>query len=164
MKGRSAAVDTAEDAQTVLSRERGRLFGLALMVVRDPTEAQDVVQEAMAQAWRSWDSLRDPAARDAWLTRICMRTALRTRRRLRAALRTRELLPAEAAAADRVADLDLARAMARLSMRQRAVLALHYHGGYTLDECAAMLGSRPGTVRSHLARALASLRESLRDA
>jgi RNA polymerase sigma factor (sigma-70 family) len=60
-------------------------------------------------------------------------------------------------------DLDLERAFARLSLRQRAVLALHYHYGYPLDECAGLMRCRPGTVRSHLARALARLRKELQD-
>lgn len=62
------------------------------------------------------------------------------------------------------ADPDLDRACRRLSARQRAVITLHYHFGYSLDECAALMGSRPGTVRSHLNRALEALRRELRDA
>lgn len=60
-----------------------------------------------------------------------------------------------------IADLDLARAYAQLSKQQRAAVALHYFYGYTLDECAELLGNRPGTVRSHIARALATLRQAV---
>ena len=58
-------------------------------------------------------------------------------------------------------DLDLARAYAQLSKQQRAAVALHYFYGYTLDECAELLGNRPGTVRSHIARALVTLRRTV---
>src|SRR5207253_10799386 len=46
-----------------------------------------------------------------------------------------------------------------LTRQQRAVVALHYQYGYTLDECAGLMGCRPGTARSHLARALQTPRE-----
>jgi len=58
-------------------------------------------------------------------------------------------------------DLDLDRGYRRLTRQQRAVVTLHYEYGYTLDECAALIGCQPGTARSHLARALASLRKEL---
>jgi DNA-directed RNA polymerase specialized sigma24 family protein len=61
------------------------------------------------------------------------------------------------------ADPDLGKAFRRLTAHQRAVLTLHYQYGYSLDETAELMGSRPGTVRSHLARGLARLREELKD-
>jgi RNA polymerase sigma-70 factor (ECF subfamily) len=60
--------------------------------------------------------------------------------------------------------LDFDRAFARLSAKQRAVFALHIHHGYTLDECASLLGCRPGTARSHLGRAVAALRREMSNA
>jgi DNA-directed RNA polymerase specialized sigma24 family protein len=46
-----------------------------------------------------------------------------------------------------------------LSRRQRAVLVLRFYESRTDDEIAAILGCSPGTVRSHVSRALAGLRE-----
>jgi RNA polymerase sigma factor (sigma-70 family) len=60
-------------------------------------------------------------------------------------------------------DPDLDRVFRRLSPKQRAVIALHYQHGFNLDECAALMGARPGTARSHLARALATMRKELGD-
>jgi len=60
--------------------------------------------------------------------------------------------------------LDFDRAFAQLSAKQRAVFALHVHHGYTLNECAHLLGCRPGTARSHLGRAVASLRKEMSNA
>jgi RNA polymerase sigma factor (sigma-70 family) len=56
------------------------------------------------------------------------------------------------------------RAFRELSPPKRAVFALHVHYGYTVDECAATLGCRPGTARSHLGRAVAKLRKEFTDA
>jgi RNA polymerase sigma factor (sigma-70 family) len=52
-------------------------------------------------------------------------------------------------------------AFAVLSRQQRAVIALHYYHGYTLDECAGLMGCGPGSARQHLARALRRLRETI---
>jgi DNA-directed RNA polymerase specialized sigma24 family protein len=57
--------------------------------------------------------------------------------------------------------LDIDRACRRLTAQQRTVITLHYHHGHGLDECADLMGCRPGTVRSHLARALTTLRREM---
>jgi DNA-directed RNA polymerase specialized sigma24 family protein len=58
-------------------------------------------------------------------------------------------------------DPTLADAIAKLSTRQRAVVALHYGYGFTFDEVASILKTRGGTVRSRLGRALINLRVKL---
>ncbi len=156
LEDRSEGGETFEAA---VRAESGRLFGVAYSILRDPQEAQDAVQETMELAWRSWGSLRDPQKRSSWLRQICVRRCLKIHRGLlrRSWLHDR---PQTAAAADD-RDLDLDRSYRRLSRQQRAVVALHYPYGYSLDECADLLGCRPGTARSHLARALSALREEL---
>ena len=140
--------------------ESGRLFAVAYAILRDVQEAEDAVQETMELAWRSWDALRDPSKRSAWLRQICVRRAIRTRRRLLPRLWLAETTGVHEKAAEDP-DVDLDRGYRRLTRPQRAVLTLHYEYGYTLDECAALIGCQPGTARSHLARALASLRKEL---
>jgi len=140
--------------------ESGRLFAVAYSILRDVQEAEDAVQETMEQAWRSWASLRDPSKQSAWLRQICVRRAIRSRRRLLPRLWLAETRNVPEKAADDP-DLDLDRGYRRLTRPQRAVVTLHYEYGYSLDECAALIGFQPGTARSHLARALASLRKEL---
>jgi RNA polymerase sigma factor (sigma-70 family) len=60
--------------------------------------------------------------------------------------------------------LDIHRAFRKLSPSQRAVITLHLYHGLTVDQCAEVVGCRPGTARSHLARAVAKLRKELGDA
>ena len=60
-------------------------------------------------------------------------------------------------------DPDLDRSYRRLTRQQRAVIALHYEYGYTIDECAHLIGCAPGTARSHLARALTTMRKDLQN-
>lgn len=145
--------------------ETSRLLNLAFSVLRDAGEAEDAVQETMVRAWRAWESLADPDRRGAWLTRICINHCLRSRRRasrwlLWADRNAGDPDPVGSPAADEV-DLDMDRAVRRLTLHQRTVITLHYHHGYSLDECADLMGCRPGTVRSHLARALTTLRREI---
>ena len=149
----------------LVAAQQRRLFHIALAIVRDPGEAEDAVQESFLIAWRRWDTLRDEEKREAWVTTICVHHCFRRRRSLLrwTVGRTSET----AAAAEHVRFqgrlLDLDRAQAKLSRQQRAALVLSYHHGYSADQCAVLMGVSGGTVRSHLARALATLRKEMSD-
>jgi len=149
-----------EFAQAV-ELEGRRLYALALSVLGDPHEAEDAVQDTLVQAWRDWSALSDPRRRGAWLATICLRTTLRLRRRLRARWRHAPVLAEHPDPRQRGGDdIDLVRACRLLSPQQRSVVALHYVYGFSLDECAEVMGCRAGTVRPHLHRALLKLREA----
>ena len=154
------------DFERAFRSEATRLYYLALTIVRNPTDAEDVVQETALSAWRSWSQLRDPGQPGPWLTRITVNHSLHRRRGL-------GRLTQGAASVDWLADphdplslsgslLDFDRVFQTLSPRQRAVVALHFYHGYTAAECATLMGCRPGTARSHLARALAVLKQEMR--
>jgi RNA polymerase sigma-70 factor, ECF subfamily len=154
--------------EACFAAEERRLFAIALSILRDPAEAQDATQETALIGWRRWSSLRDPASAGAWLAKICVHHCVRRRRSLVRWLTFDESVKQLRAEADRhmrdggrFADID--RAYQRLSVRQRAVVTLHYHHGYTLVECADLMGCSPGSVSQHLARALRSLRRDLSD-
>ena len=158
-----ARLEAFEDAVRGHGR---RLFAVALSITRDAHEAEDAVQETMTKAWRKWHTLNDPERRGAWLTKICVNHCISRHRKGALAL-LRNAAPihdrdVQAPVID-AADPDLSKAFALLTAHQRAVLTLHYQYGYSLDETAKLMKSRPGTVRSHLARGLASLREALGD-
>jgi RNA polymerase sigma-70 factor (ECF subfamily) len=144
-----------------------RLFTLALSILRDEGEAEDAVQETLIKAWRSWESVSRMEKPAAWLTRVCVNHCI-SRRRL---LRSRGWPPLTLVEDDAVARMsrpatdlmDMERAYRRLSLKQRAAITLNYRHGYSIDECAAFMGCRPGTVRTHLARGLVTLRKELGD-
>jgi RNA polymerase sigma factor (sigma-70 family) len=146
--------------EAAVHADSGRLFAVAYSILRDVQDAEDAVQETMELAWRSWSDLRDPSKRSAWLRQICVRRAIRSRRRLLPRLWLADAIDVRGEAPEDP-DLDLDRGYRRLTRQQRAVITLHYEYGYSLDECAALIGCQPGTARSHLARALASLRKEL---
>jgi RNA polymerase sigma-70 factor (ECF subfamily) len=144
-----------------------RLYSLALSILRDEGEAEDAVQETLLKAWRSWDSVSRMDRPAAWLTRVCVNHCISRRRHLRSAGWPPLALIEATASSDAApaADLiDIDRAYRRLSLRQRAAITLNYRHGYAVEECAVFMGCRPGTVRAHLARGLATLRKELGDA
>ena len=144
-----------------------RLYSLALSILRDEGEAEDAVQETLLKAWRSWDSVSRMDRPAAWLTRVCVNHCISRRRHLRSAgwpplALIDHTAPSSAGQAADLIDFD--RAYRRLSLRQRAAITLNYRHGYSVEECAVFMGCRPGTVRAHLARGLATLRKELGDA
>ncbi len=148
----------------LVDRDAQRLFGLACMILRDPTLAEDAVQESFLRAWKAWGTLQDPSRASAWLTRICVNHCFRVRQRSkRFAIWPIDTVSDQLAVAMQdTEDPDLDRAFRLLSPQQRSVVVLHYHYGYTLDECAALMGCATGTARSHLARALTIFRHEVR--
>jgi RNA polymerase sigma-70 factor, ECF subfamily len=153
--------------EKLLAIEGGRLFALAFSILGDPGYAEDAVQETAAAAWRGWATRTDPEHARAWLIAICVHQALRRRRwlsRSRAAvMRTAERAQVDQHLEDEGRYIDLHRAFRRLSGRQRAVVSLHYMSGFTLSECAGLMGCSSGAAASHLSRALAKLRKELRN-
>lgn len=143
-----------------------RLYSLALSILRDEGEAEDAVQETLLKAWRSWGSVAGMERPAAWLTRVCVNHCISRRRMLRSRGWPQlavidNTTPAHGDPASDLIDMD--RAYRRLSLRQRAAITLNYRHGYSVAECAVFMGCRPGTVRAHLARGLATLRKELGD-
>jgi len=127
-----------------------------------PTDAPDVVADAVIRALfaRSWPAVRDHRA---YLTRSVLNEA---RMHHRATLR-RRAREAKAAGSDISYDAvprpEVLAHVARLSLRQRAVVVLTYWDDLDQHAIAERLGISAGSVRRHLARAHAKLRRLLDD-
>jgi RNA polymerase sigma-70 factor (ECF subfamily) len=148
----------------------GPMTRTAMAILGREDEARDAVQDALVTAWRELAALRDPAAFDAWLTRILVNRCRRGLRRI-GLRRTREvpvdaLLPAdEPAAADPNAGLGerqaLERAFDRLSIDERTLLVLHHLDGRSVASIAAVLGVPAGTAKSRLFAARRALDKAM---
>ena len=149
-------------------RERARCLAFRL-VGGDEAAADDVVQDALVRAWRALPRFRGEARLETWFYRIVVRQA-QNHRRWRA-VRERfggELggeLPDPSAKemGDPAMRRRIASAIGRLSRRQREAFVLIHLEGFTVRECAEVLGKPAGTVKSHLHRALTALRRELSD-
>lgn len=143
-----------------------RLVRLAGLVTRDLDQAQDAVQASLERAWRKRARMRDPASVRPWLDRIVVREAIRLTSRGRLALLRRPLSTDWTTTASSLpgpAEVAIVRdVVGRLSPKHRAVIALHLHAGYSVDETARILGVPVDTVRSRLRAARERVRAEFR--
>jgi RNA polymerase sigma-70 factor (ECF subfamily) len=169
-----------EDAQADANREfEARIaecgplaYRVARGVLRNSADAEEVAQEALLRAYRSFDRLRDRNRFRAWLVRIAFRLALD---RLRLAKRREQrdvfwsqpahqppIATAEDLAASSEFQAHLDRALEELPEKLRLVLLLAAMEGHTIDEIASLLGIPVGTVKSRIFVARKQLAEKLR--
>jgi len=144
---------------------RPDLLRFAFWLGRDRQLAEDVVQEAMLRAWKSFDALEDEGRAKAWFLTIVRREFARSFERKRLPLTDLdELVVAEADVLAAEDDEELAAmrtALFRLDEEYREPLVLQVLMGYSTKEIAAMMGLQQGAVLTRLFRARARLRQDL---
>ena len=153
--GNAAAYDS------LLSPLLDPAFRLATVVLRDRTEAEDAVQEAALKAWSRLHQFRGPVeSLRAWFLGIVMNECRMARRRpFWSVLRLASVEPGQASAEDVVIRAtDLARAIARLDLDDRAALFAHFYLDLPLEESAKLLGLSLGAAKSRIYRAARRLR------
>lgn len=170
--GRLASGDV-DAAAELYDRHAGKVLGLARRILRNDSDAEDVVQEVFSQAWRT--ATRYTAGRGTvagWLLMIARTRAIDRLRARRArpdatADALVDLVPSDAVPLtdQLVADEQAARvreALTSLPPDQRTALELAYFEGLTQSEIAERLTTPLGTVKTRMRTALAVLRRSLR--
>lgn len=155
----------AEAFRGLADRHLDSSYGLARAILRHPAEAEDATHDAFVTAWRKWDTLRDPDLFERWFHRILVNTC-RNRLRDSARSRARDLSsPLSLVAPDEYSASDdralLWPAIERLTPDQQILLALRFYIDLSIDQIAARVGVRSGTVKSRLHRALLELRTVL---
>ena len=129
--------------------------------------AEDVAQQAFMKAWSKFDSFRDEAALSTWLTTIVVNQVRSYLRWLHIRQRAQRFIGIEATTTQIPRDPGLSQrlisAMEALSPNQREAFILVYLEDHSIPEAAQCLGRAPGTVKSHLHRAIGKLRLSLSD-
>jgi RNA polymerase sigma-70 factor, ECF subfamily len=138
----------------------GRVMRYAYGLVGDPTEAQDLVQEAYARAWQGWRKLSRYDDAEGWLRLVVTRLATDRWRRLvvRRARREPARPPVEPPSEDTVL---LVAALRTLPVAHRRALVLHYLLDRSVADIAAETGVSANTVKSWLARGRAGLAAAL---
>lgn len=155
-------------------RFSGTVNALALRVLKDTADAEEVVQEVFLQVWnraRRYDPGR--ASVSTWLMLLARSRAIDRLRSRRVVDRTHDEarheadLHESARGTRRVQEKErrrrIGRAMADLPEEQRRVLRLAYYGGMTQSEIAASEGIPLGTVKTRTLLAMKKLRAALRD-
>jgi len=135
-----------------------RATASARRILGDVSRAEDAAAEALARAYSRWDEIEHLAHRDAWVLRVAMNLALDQTRRKVPWLRVIRIDDRSDEAALRLA---LVAALGTLPKRQREAIALRYLTDLPEAEVAAALRVSVGTIKTHLHRGVASLRERL---
>ncbi|RAQ96853.1 RNA polymerase sigma factor [Thermogemmatispora tikiterensis] len=144
----------------------------AFMIVGDRDAAEDIVQDALIQAWHHLADLREAGALRPWLVRIVVNQCISFKRRLArsSAFLRQALCDLETDLLARTAELhkgsierswDLARAVEELPTKQRVAIVLHYYSGMTLPEMARALHISENTLKKRIQSALSNLRQAL---
>ena len=147
----------------LLERHRRSVLALAFRTLGSADDAQDVAQEALVYALHRLPELRDTGKFAGWLRTITLSLCADYRRR-RGTRRLGEPNTALNEAAEEVQYAEavtVRQAVAHLPEPQRTTLLLHYVGGWSRDEVAAILEGPLNTVRSRLMAAKRSLRTGL---
>lgn len=137
---------------------------MAYRYASNPSEAEDIAQDALLRAWRRRSTLRDSERRNQWLATIVRNEAFRQHARVRpdpvATLETDEGADDERVLAT-VERADLHAALNRLDERERLLLRLRYDEDLTQAAIARRLKIPEGTVKVRLHRVRAKLRRAI---
>jgi len=179
--GSPAPAALLRDFGTWMTSEQRRIYSLCQRFLQDREEADSATQDVFLKAYQALSredaqQLDDPAR---WVTRIAVNTCLdrlRSRKwqfwRRRPAPEDEQALLAVAPSRSPEAEdcyfagqigARLRQALEKLSPRQRAVFSLRHFEEMSLEEISQTLGLDVGTVKAHMFRAVARLREELRD-
>ena len=162
---RKAAAGDGAAFHELVDRHADRLFALATSLLRNTADAEDVVQETFAGAFRGLAKFEARASVKTWLTRILFLQVAKWRRD-RKGKQTQPIEAAAAATENRESTVeqkvDLHAALATLSPEHQEVLLLREFEQLSYDEIATVLGVPRGTVESRLFRARAELRTRLK--
>jgi RNA polymerase sigma-70 factor, ECF subfamily len=162
----AGGLDPVTQFRELYEREYPAVYRSVRAIVLDSGAAEDLTQEAFVKAYRARHGYKPTAPVGAWLHRIAVNTAISylRRQKLTRLLPVRLYTPAANSEYDEAdARSVVEEALAELSPKLRAVVALHYFQGYTRDEIAHALGIPSGTVASRLAKAVATMRRKLGD-
>ena len=149
---------------------RDRAIRLAWQLLgHDRAAAEDLAQQAFLKAWDYLPRFRDESSLETWFTRILVNQVRSKQRWLSVRQKAASLLgvhferPAHTTGSDHVLQGRLLDALQNLSDGQREALVLVHLEGFSITEVAKITGRAPGTIKSHLHRALKRLRSDLKD-
>lgn len=160
----------------IVERYQRRLFGLALMMTRDPAGAEEIAQDAFVRAFVHLDAYDDTRPFYPWISTIAVRLAQnwlvrRTRAGAREGAGLDPDVPVPADGVDPLsalitdeADRRLWRSVTALPSGERTAVILYYRQDMSVGDIARALGVTRGTIKTLLFRARKRLRHALGDA
>jgi RNA polymerase sigma-70 factor (ECF subfamily) len=162
----------ADNFGWIVQQHQKRIFRILMFLVKDEDTAENLTQECFLRAFRNRDSFRGESSLATWLLRIALNLAYDYRKSRRwifwrsvtqtdqiESIPVRDTCPTpERVLLDKELLETVQAAVDRLPERQRTVFLLRYLEDMSLDEIAGVLRLPVGTVKSHLFRAVRSIR------
>jgi len=152
--------------ERLIAQDSAALVAIANAVVRDPHEAEDIVQETIAAVWQRLPAIA-PDKVTHYLTRAVRQNAIKrkARRREHAALESIvEAARVESPSADALVDpFDLDEAIRSLPLSQRTVVRMKYYFGMTFGQIGVSLSISSHTAASRCRYAIEKLKRLLTD-
>ena len=138
------------------------LYRYAYWLCHDRFQAEDLVQETFARAWKSWDNLRDDMAAKSWFYTILRNEHARLFERKRFDIDDSQELDelVDRSGGDPAQELEVREALHALPRGYREPLVLQVLGGYSCAEIAATMNLSEGAVMTRLTRARMALRRA----
>ena len=161
-----AGTSLDERFQLFVEAHREKAISLAWRLTGGQSQAaEDVAQEAFLRAYKALPRFRDEARLETWFTRILIRQAHNHRRKHKHHQEpvSPSLLTTQPALPDPGLQARMAQALDTLSRGRRETFVLVYLEGFTVSETSKILRRSPGTIKTHLHRALSRLRSELED-
>jgi RNA polymerase sigma factor (sigma-70 family) len=158
---RERRVDTLA---TLLDAHGREIQGVAYLILRDRSLAEDATIETLLTALDHGGEIRDDAALRPWLLRVATNKALSARRSSVRLIHV-ATVPDAAGGGDPATDasdrISLLAAVDRLPLQMRAAVVLRYYADLPIEGVAAALGKSPNTIKTQLRTALDRLRQHL---
>ncbi len=156
-------VTRAPDPEAFCRALHPRLLGSLTLYLSDWSTAEELTQETLGRVVARWGQVRSMEHPEAWTYRVAMNLATSSLRRRQAERRARTRLERghTAITDDPTPDaLAIRRAVAALPERQRQAVVLRYFCDLDTAGTAAAMGCSEGSVKTHLHRAIAALRDA----
>jgi len=155
----------APDFEAAMRQHQAMVFSLAYHFLQDRGRAEEVAQDVFVSLYHNLDGMKSAAHMVFWLRKVTAQRSIdearRGRRWFHKSLEDSAEPAAEPVASDLLRDEAVWRMVARLPAIQRMVVILRYQEDLGPTEIAAALSLPVATVKSHLQRSLAVLREKL---
>jgi RNA polymerase sigma-70 factor, ECF subfamily len=162
--GEIAETPSADGAsfEDLFTQHYARLYGALVIATGNPSEADDIAQDAFVRVLERWDRIARMENPAGYLYRTAMNVF---RKRYRRLMRARRLTPQLEPPVDVLGEVEdrdvLLGAMATLPIDQRAALIVTTLFGYSSEEAARFLRTSPSNVRARATRARSAIRATL---
>ena len=152
---------SVDDFEAFVTAKQRSLLRTAWLLTGNWASAEDLVQSALVRAWPHWQRVTQEGSAEAYVRRVMVNQALDWRRRRWTGETPTAELP-ERGISDSTEQADLRNAVVQavgsLPPRQRVAVVLRYFDDLSVSDVASAMGCSQGTVKSQVARAVATLR------